>query len=215
MQNQEPSFGKVIAFPVKQQRPRLAQNTPVLLEPSSISSARLAMLLFIGSESMLFAGLLAVYVALRFGSLHWPPAHLYLPIKVTWVNTIFLLFSCYTMRQALKAGRTNHQENLVSFLSITGLLGILFLCIQGYEWVQILREGVMTKARIYGSTFYLLIGCHALHVFGAVLWLWIVICWAKQGKLFASRFIRAELCGIYWYFVGAVWAVLFPLVYLS
>jgi heme/copper-type cytochrome/quinol oxidase subunit 3 len=73
----------------------------------------------------------------------------------------------------------------------------------------------MTKARIYGSTFYLLIGCHALHVFGAVVWLWIVIRWAKQGQLPASQFIRAELCGMYWYFVGAVWAVLFPLVYLS
>jgi len=215
MQNQEPSFGKVIAFPPRQKKVRLDQLPLPLTEVSPISSARLAMLLFIGSEAMLFAGLLAVYVALRFGSLSWPPAHLYLPIKVTWVNTAFLLSSCYTMRQALRAGHANNQGRFVSFLSITGLLGLLFLCIQGYEWVQILREGVMTKARIYGSTFYLLIGCHALHVFGAVVWLWIVIRWAKQGQLPASQFIWAELCGMYWYFVGAVWAVLFPLVYLS
>jgi heme/copper-type cytochrome/quinol oxidase subunit 3 len=215
MPNQEPSFGKVIAFPPRQKKVRLDQLPLPLTEVSSISSARLAMLLFIGSESMLFAGLLAVYVALRFGSLSWPPAHLYLPIKVTWVNTAFLLYSCYTMRQALRAGHANNQGRFVSFLSITGFLGVLFLCIQGYEWVQILREGVMTKARIYGSTFYLLIGCHALHVFGAVVWLWIVIRWARRGQLPASQFIRAELCGMYWYFVGAVWAVLFPLVYLS
>ncbi len=215
MPSQESSFGKVIEFPLKQQRARLDQVPLPSSEVSSISSARLAMLLFIGSEAMLFAGLLAVYAALRFGSLNWPPAHLYLPIKVTGVNTTFLLFSCYTMWKALRAGRANHQEKLVFFLNITGLLGVVFLCIQGYEWVQILREGVMTKARIYGSTFYLLIGCHALHVFGAVVWLWIVIRWAKQGQLLASRFIRAELCGMYWYFVGAVWAVLFPLVYLS
>lgn len=173
------------------------------------------MWLFIGSEAMLFAGLLAVYTSLRFGSLNWPAAHLYLPIKVTWINTAFLFVSCYTMRQALRAGRRSDQEKLVSFLSITGFLGVLFLCIQGYEWIQILREGVMTKARIYGATFYLLIGCHALHVCGAVVWLWIVTRWAQQRRLSTSLFIRAELCGMYWYFVGAVWVVLFPLVYLS
>jgi heme/copper-type cytochrome/quinol oxidase subunit 3 len=215
MPGHDHSFGKVIEFPLRQQKARPNLVSPSATEGSSISSARLAMLLFIGSEAMLFAGLLAVYASLRFGSLNWPPAHLYLPIKVTWVNSAFLFLSCYTMWQALAAGRANNQAKLVSFLSITGLLGVLFLCVQGYEWVQILREGIMTKARIYGSTFYLLIGCHALHVFGAVVWLWIVIRWAKQGQLPASCFIRAELCGIYWYFVGAVWAVLFPLVYLT
>jgi cytochrome o ubiquinol oxidase subunit III len=215
MPSHEPSFGKVIEFPVRHPRPRPDQHLQTLHNPSSLSSARLAMLLFIGSEAMLFAGLLAVYVALRFGSLHWPPAHLYLPIRVTWINSAFLLFSCYTMRQALLAGRAENQKKLAFFLSITGFFGVLFLCIQGYEWVQILHEGVMTKARIYGSTFYLLIGCHALHVLGAVIWLWIVIRWAKHGQLRAAHFIRAELCGLYWYFVGAVWAILFPLVYLS
>ena len=215
MPSQEPSFGKVIEFPRRQQRHRLDQVPLPPPETSLISSAHLAMLLFIGSAAMLFAGLLAVYTALRFGTLNWPSAHLYLPITVTWVNTAFLLFSCYTMRQALMAGRADKQKKFVSFLSLTGFFGVLFLCVQGYEWVQILREGVMTKARIYGSTFYLLIGCHALHVLGAVIWLWIVIWWARHGQLLASRFIRAELCGIYWYFVGAVWAVLFPLVYLS
>jgi len=80
MPNQEPLFGKVIAFPPRKKKIRLDQLPLPLTEVSSISSARLAMLLFIGSEAMLFAGLLAVYVALRFGSLSWPPAHLYLPI---------------------------------------------------------------------------------------------------------------------------------------
>jgi heme/copper-type cytochrome/quinol oxidase subunit 3 len=215
MPRYEPSVGKVIEFPLRQQKARPHPASLPTAEVSPINKAHLAMLLFIGSEAMLFAGLLAVYASLRFGSLNWPPAHLYLPIKVTWINSAFLFFSCYTMWQAQVAGRANNQVKLVSFLSITGLLGVLFLCIQGYEWIQILHEGVMTKARIYGSTFYLLIGCHALHVFGAVIWLWVVIRWAKRGQLPSSRFIRAELCGMYWYFVGAVWAVLFPLVYLT
>lgn len=209
------SFGKVIAFPAKKQPSLLAPPAKKSQEVSPLSRARLGMILFIGSEAMLFAGLLAVYVSLRFGSQHWPPAHLYLPIKVTWINTGFLFFSCYTMWRAQEAGRVSNQGQLVFFLTLTGLFGVLFLGIQGYEWLQILHEGVMTKARIYGSTFYLLIGCHALHVFGAVAWLCLVIRWAKHGHLLFANFIWAELCGLYWYFVGAVWALLFPLVYLS
>jgi heme/copper-type cytochrome/quinol oxidase subunit 3 len=215
MPNPKPSFGKVIAFPIKRQPPPFASPARKSQEVSTLSRARLGMILFIGSEAMLFAGLLAVYTSLRFSSPHWPAAHLYLPIKVTWINTSFLFFSCYTMWRALAAGRVNSQRQLVFFLTLTGFFGVLFLGIQGYEWLQILREGVMTKARIYGSTFYLLIGCHALHVFGAVVWLWLVIQWAKHGQLSAPHFIWAELCGMYWYFVGAVWALLFPLVYLS
>ncbi|MBM4256964.1 MAG: heme-copper oxidase subunit III [Deltaproteobacteria bacterium] len=215
MPTHDPSFGKVLEFPLRQKKTRPLTVPLSPAEVASISSARLAMFWVIGSEAMLFAGLLAVYASLRFGSFNWPPAHLYLPIKITWVNSTFLFFSCYTMWQALIAGRANNQVRFVSLLSITGRLGVLFLCIQGYEWIQILQEGVMTKARIYGSAFYLLIGCHALHVFGAVVWLWIVIHWAKHGQLPSSRFVRAELCGMYWYFVGAVWAVIFPLVYLS
>ena len=189
MPSPKPSFGKVIAFPIKRQPPPLAPPARNAQEVSSFSRAYLGMLLFIGSEAMLFAGLLAVYTSLRFGSPHWPAAHLYLPIKVTWINTGFLFFSCYTMWRALAAGRANNQVQLVFFLTLTGFFGVLFLGIQGYEWMQILREGVMTKARIYGSTFYLLIGCHALHVFGAVVWLWIVIRWARQGQLVAPHFI--------------------------
>jgi heme/copper-type cytochrome/quinol oxidase subunit 3 len=215
MQNPRPSFGKVVAFPLK--HPSTPSTPPVenLSAVSTVSRARLGMILFIGSEAMLFAGLLAVYASLRFGSASWPPAHLYLPIRVTWINTGFLFFSCYTMWKAQATGRANDQVQFVWFLTLTGIFGVLFLGIQGYEWLQILHEGVMTKARIYGSTFYLLIGCHALHVFGAVMWLWFVIQWAKNGRLFAPHFIWAELCSIYWYFVGAVWAILFPLVYLS
>ncbi len=215
MPNQKPSFGKIIAFPLKQQVSPLIPPANNSQEVPPLNRARIGMMLFIGSEAMLFASLLAVYASLRFGSPNWPPAHLYLPINVTWVNSGFLFFSCYTMWRAQAAGRKNNHGQLVFFLTFTGFFGVLFLGIQGYEWIQILHEGVMTKARIYGSTFYLLIGCHALHVFGAVVWLWFVIQWAKRGQLSATNFIWTELCGLYWYFVGAVWALLFPLVYLS
>jgi len=184
------------------------------IEPP-VSNARLGMLMLISAETMLFTGLIGAYLAFRFGSVSWPSAQLYLPVGVTWVNTFVLLFSCYTMHQALRAVRINDQRRLVRELSITGLLGLTFLSVQGYEWTKLISDGLTISTGIYGATFYTLIGCHAAHVLAAVVWLLIVAWQASRGRFSAHRHVGVEICGMYWYYVGALWVVLFALVYLN
>jgi cytochrome c oxidase subunit 3 len=211
------STGRVLEFPRKPRAalPRGNRHESPPPTSSSIQAIQLGVLLFIGSETMLFAGLLAVYTALRFGHLTWPSAQLYLPVKVTWVNTFFLLSSCYTMYRAVAAGRKDQQSLLVTLLTVTAALGALFLSIQGYEWVQLIRDGLTIRTGVYGATFYLLIGCHALHVLGAGIWLSIVVWLARQGRFPSHRFVGVEVCAWYWYFVGGLWVLLFALVYLN
>lgn len=208
---------KVIEFPLKrvQQRSTVEGGPPPSSSALPVDRVRLGVLLFIGSEAMLFSGLLAVYTAFRFGNLTWPSAHLYLPVRVTWVNTFFLLLSCYTMHRALVVGKAGNQQKMITFLSITAWLGTLFLCIQGYEWIQLIHDGLTIRTGVYGATFYILIGCHALHVLAAVIWLLIVTWLAMKGRFPATRFIGVEVCGMYWYFVGGLWVILFALVYLN
>ena len=211
------STGRVLDFPRKPSAalPPGDSHDPPPPASSSINAVQLGVLLLIGSEIMLFAGLLAVYTAFRFGNLTWPSAQLYLPVKVTWVNTFFLLSSCYTMYRAVSAGRKDLRGSLVTYLTVTALLGTLFVSIQGYEWVQLIRDGFTITTGVYGATFYLLIGCHALHVLGAVVWLLVVVWLARQGRFPPSRFVGVEVCAWYWYFVGGLWVLLFALVYLN
>lgn len=189
--------------------PPSAQSTP------PISNARLGMLMLISAETMLFVGLIGGYVVFRAGSKVWPSGHLYLPVAVTWLNTVFLLISCYTMHRAIQALRLDQHERVVTRLGMTALLGTIFLAVQGYEWTQLVRDGLTISTGMYGATFYTLIGCHGLHVLAAVVWLLVVVVFAQQGRFSASRSIAVEICGMYWYYVGALWAVLFPLVYLN
>lgn len=211
------STGKVLPFPRKPSATprRWDRHESPPATPSSIQAVQLGVLLFIGSEIMLFAGLFAVYTALRFSHVMWPSAQLYLPVKVTWVNTFFLLSSCSTMYRAVAAGRKDQHSRLVTLLTVTAALGTLFLIIQGYEWVQLIQDGLTIRAGVYGATFYLLIGCHALHVLGAVIWLLVVVWLARQGRFPSSRFVGVEVCAWYWYFVGGLWVLLFALVYLN
>jgi len=173
------------------------------------------MLMLISAETMFFVGLIGAYVVFRAGSSVWPSGHLYLPVGVTWVNTLVLFVSCYTMHRAIAALRLDRLPSAGNWLGVTALLGSIFLGVQGYEWTQLVRDGLTISTGIYGATFYTLIGCHGLHVLAAVVWLLVVLVLAKRGAFSARRSIAVEVCGMYWYYVGGLWALLFPLVYLN
>ena len=181
-----------------------------------INNARLGVMLFIGAEGMFFAGLLSAFLVFRTGSTVWPPPFQpRLPIVVTATNTLVLLCSSYTMYRALRAIRRESAQGLVDWLSMTAMLGLIFLSVQGYEWVRLLQFGLTLSSSIYGATFYTLIGCHAAHVFGAVIWLLVILAMAKRLRFTAKRFVGVQVCAIYWYFVVSLWPLLFGIVYLS
>jgi cytochrome c oxidase subunit III len=181
-----------------------------------INNARLGVMLFIGAEGMFFAGLLSAFLVFRTGSTVWPPPFQpRLPIIVTAVNTVILLWSSYTMHRALRAIRRGNAQRLADWLSITALLGLIFLGVQGYEWARLLQFGLTLSSSVYGATFYTLIGCHAAHVFGAVMWLLILLTMAKKHRFGPEHYVGVQVCSLYWYFVVALWPVLFGIVYVS
>ncbi|MFQ5521075.1 MAG: heme-copper oxidase subunit III [Candidatus Methylomirabilia bacterium] len=181
-----------------------------------VSNARLGMLIFLAAEAMFFAGLIGSFLVFRLGSATWPPAgQPYLPVGVTGVNTLILLFSAYTMYRAIRAIRQGDRQRLIRWLLITALLGTIFLGVQGYEWARLVHFGLTLSSGTYGATFYTLIGIHGAHVFGAVIWLLVAVAGARRNRFSATRHVGLTLCGMYWYFVVGLWPVLFTLVYLS
>ena len=56
------------------------------------------------------------------------------------------------------------------------------MLIQGYEWVQLIHFGLTVSSSVYGGLFYTLIGFHGLHVFGALIWLLVVLRQARRGS---------------------------------
>lgn len=182
---------------------------------SPISNARLAMAIFLAFETMFFAALVGAYLVFRLRSAMWPPADLpSLPIAVTWANTGVLGLSAYTMARSRAARRDGRRRELERALIATAGLGTLFLAVQGSEWVRLVRHGLTLSTGTYGATFYTLIGCHGLHVLGAVLFLLFVLAREQRSRFAGSVRVPLELCGMYWFFVVGLWAALFPLVYL-
>lgn len=192
--------------------------------------AKRGMVIFLISEAMLFAGLIAGYLVLRAGAEAWPPSgapliHISLPPVSTmqWlmlINTVFLISSSWTYHQAerqLEKGKSGFL-----WFIVTTLLGTIFLSVQAYEWIHLKHEGMWFNTHsVYGSSFFALTGFHGLHVFIGVLLILIATIrsafsffkknvWGGSGLVSHSY----EACtGLYWHFVDIVWIILFTLLY--
>jgi cytochrome c oxidase subunit 3 len=188
--------------------PVLAVAEPV------VSSTRLAIVIVIVAEAMLFAGLVGMYLVFRLSAAAWPPPDLpRLPIGVTALNSLVLFASLVPLTRALRAAQRNAPEPH-SGVELAALLGALFLGIQGLEWVRLVRHGLTPGSSTYGGSFYLLIGCHALHVLVALVWLVALAALGRRAHRGGRSSAGLEMCTIYWYFVCGLWAFLFLLVYL-
>lgn len=180
-----------------------------------IPSTRLAMIALLMSELMLFTGLIGMYLIVRLAAPAWPPpGQPRLPLPVTTLNTLLLFASLVPMTRALRAIQRDDQDAAVRGVTITAGLGATFLVVQGTEWFRLVQHGLTLGSSLYGGAFYLIIGCHAVHVLTAVVWLAVVAALARRHRFSRSAHAGLEMCTIYWYFVSALWAVLFPLVYL-
>ena len=179
-----------------------------------VSSALIAVIAVMVAEGMLFAGLIGSFLVFRLSAPAWPPADLpSLPLGVTIVNTGVLGSSLLPLTRALRTLRSGGAGDVARGIRIAATLGMLFLFVQGAEWVHLVGHGVTLGTSIYGATFYLLIGCHAAHVLAAVLWLGGLAVYARSGRLRPERSVLLETATIYWYFVCVLWVVLFGLVY--
>lgn len=176
----------------------------------------LGMYLFIASELILFITLLVILFWTRSGHLSdWPPpGQPRLPLGITGINTIILLCSGYTMFRAYRYIKQDLKPQLTRWLMTTCILGVVFLTVQGFEWIRLIGFGLSMTSSLYGTMFYLVIGLHAGHVFITIMLL--LYLWARSSSGFytADKHTGIVLGYMFWLFVVLIWPVLYGLVYL-
>ena len=160
-------------------------------------SAQIGMLLFLAAEAMFFAGLISAFWVLRASLVSWPPdGQTRLPIFVTACNTVVLLFSGFMLWQA-------RLKRKYWWWAVAA--GFLFLIIQGSEWLKLMSFGFTAAHNTYAGLFYVLVGAHAAHVLGGLIFLILSRdAWAKD---------QPEPSLYYWTFVVLLWPLLYALVY--
>lgn len=175
---------------------------------------KIAFWTFIGSECMLFGTLIATYLSYEGKSVVGPTPQEILNIPLTSVSTFVLLMSSLAMVLALAAVMRGDTRYSKVWLATTAVLGAVFLVFQAFEFTQFVDEGLKISTNLFGSTFFILTGCHGLHVLVGVIWLSTLLILSARGKLGPEKAMNVEIAGLYWHFVDVVWIVIFTVVYL-
>lgn len=136
------------------------------------------------------------------------------PFWLPTINTALLLTSGVTLTIAHHALRENHRGKTIAWMWATVLLGIIFLCVQGYEYFHAYSDlNLKLSSGAYGSTFFMLTGFHGFHVFVGMLMLLFITLRLQSGHFTADRHFGFEGAAWYWHFVDVVWLGLYILVY--
>jgi heme/copper-type cytochrome/quinol oxidase subunit 3 len=188
---------------------------PAHLDTSTgLDNRKMAMWTMIGSECLLFGGLIATYMVYQGNSTSGPHPAEILDIPLTSVSTFVLLMSSLFMVLGLRGVQIGDQKLARNWLWGTAFAGTIFLGFQAYEFTHFVNEGLTLGTNLFGSTFFVLTGCHGLHVMVGVIWLTTLGMMAHHGKLGVEKSIPVEFAGLYWHFVDVIWIVIFTLVYL-
>jgi cytochrome c oxidase subunit III len=185
--------------------------------PFAVTSKKMAMWLFIISDTMTFAACLVAYGFLRNATPNWPTPFKFSPTVINAMfMTLILVTSSLTMLLAIRAARAGDKAGAFRLTMITALLGMVFAGLHLREWFSMIDEGVTLfhnpwGTGLFGASFFSVTGLHLLHVSGGVVALIAVGLRYKGGRYNADDL---EILGLYWHFVDLVWMFVVPLVYL-
>jgi cytochrome c oxidase subunit 3/cytochrome o ubiquinol oxidase subunit 3 len=181
---------------------------------TGISNTKLAVWLFLGSECLLFGGLISTYLLYKTnGNGRTLPTDVF-DIPFTSISSFVLLMSSLTMVLALSAMNRGDEERGRAWLLTTAMLGGVFVGGQVYEFTTFIREGVGFTTNPASSAFFTLTGFHGVHVSLGILMLMSLFVSSVKGKLKPENSETVEIIGLYWHFVDIVWIFIFTVIYL-
>jgi cytochrome c oxidase subunit 3 len=93
----------------------------------------------------------------------------------------------------------------IPWLSMTCVLGLVFLFGQWAAWRQLAANGFYVATTPSSSFVYLLTGTHAIHLMGGVLALLIAGIASLLRRSVATRSIVVDVTAWYWHFMAGLW----------
>lgn len=178
---------------------------------NKIHPKKLALWVAIVSLIMMFTALTSAYIVRRAAG-NW--LEFSIP-SIFYVNTLVIVASSLTLHAAYRAFKREAEGAYKALLGITFILGVAFVILQYFGWLQMEAEGVPLRINPSGDFVYAISSLHAVHVLGGLAALGVALTMAFLRKLrrTPARQLRLELTLTYWHFVDVLWIYL--IVFLS
>jgi cytochrome c oxidase subunit 3 len=225
------------------------------VSPFGVSYGKLFMWFFLVSDALTFSSLLCSYGFMRHKFTgdwaqpnkvftHFPFTHANLPLAYVGFMTFDLIMSSVTMVLAVEAGHRKSRKEVLIWLFLTIIGGLIFVGSQCWEWFHfIVGEADTTRSVDYymngkhiidphfqganlvvnaytalptfGDFFFCITGFHGFHVFSGVIINIVIFILVAQGLMDKrGHYEMVEKAGLYWHFVDLVWVFVFTFFYL-
>lgn len=209
--------------------------------PFGATYGKLMMWFFLLSDAFTFSGLLVAYGAIRFAHDFWPDPDIVFqsapgihdgaPLVFVGIMTFILIMSSVTMVLAVDAGHRYNKRQVLFYLVLTIIGGVLFLSCQAWEWNHLIHDGTTLTGNLFGPVvdgqrtagpalfgqlFFAITGFHGFHVFSGVIILILITVQVARGTYHnrGNHYEMVEKVGLYWHFVDLVWVFVFTFFYL-
>ena len=189
-------------------------------------TAQLGMWVFIATEVLFFGALIFGYYIYRIAYTdQFILAGHDAKLVLGSINTALLLTSSVTMVAAIELIKRNEARRAATALYLTALLGIAFLGVKGYEYLQdyydhtvpvldfVLKPHQQPPVELFWLFYFVATGLHALHLTIGIVAVLILAAHTRSGRYSAAYHSPIEVLGLYWSFVDVVWLFLFAAIY--
>jgi cytochrome c oxidase subunit 3 len=160
------------------------------------------------SMVMMFAGLTSAYI-ISMKREDWVSFEL---PQAFYISTSLILMSSISFIIAKSYIKKDKRQKASFFLSLTLLLGLLFVFFQIDAFYQLRAAGLFFtgKGSLVSSSLLVVISfAHLLHVLAGLIVLVFVIFNTFKNKYNSTNMIGFEVGGIFWHFVDILWLFLF------
>jgi cytochrome c oxidase subunit 3 len=179
------------------------------------NAGSLALLLALIGIATLFTVLIAVWLFLRRPAPDWRASAGGGALDALWLSSACLFLSSAAVECAARRARMGFDARRIvrRWLSASVLLGAAFVAAQIHLWTVLWHGGLVPSTSGYAAVFFAVTGLHGLHVLGGLAFLSHLTLRHSRAAVRAVRASSVRLGAVYWHFMGALWLVLFTLLY--
>jgi cytochrome o ubiquinol oxidase subunit 3 len=170
---------------------------------------------FLMSDAVLFALLFSTYGSMTTRLAGGPSGRDLFQLRDAFAQTLVLLLSTLTFGLATAALKANQKHQVVGWLTLTGLLGLLFLGLEYRELANLFAQGAGPQRSGFLSAFFVLLSTHGAHVLAGVIWLVMMLVQILVLDLEPQVQSRLLRLGLFWHFLDIIWVAIFSIVFLA
>jgi len=171
--------------------------------------------LYIMTDCVLFATVFTAFAVMSHRYAGGPTGKELFDLPYAFGETMFLLCSSVTYGFVVLAMNRLNTRWVVTWLTVTFLLGLGFIGMEINEFHHMILAGHGPGRSGFLSGFFTLVGTHGTHVTFGLIWMAVMIFQVLAKGLTPQTQSRLIRLSMFWHFLDVVWIGVFTVVYLT